>query len=184
MGLGIDAYGRLNGSFNIRGNTKSMAGFINSAEGNVTVRMTNGRIATSLVELAGLGIFKWLFSAELRQGYTDIVCINAPVRLSRGSASSNAIVVETNRVQLVVQGRANWRNDTIALRAEPRPVGRPLSGSAFPFEVHGKLSDPEFNLDIGGSPGIASGLALLAPNTNKKRVPCVPDAKQSGATTQ
>ncbi|MGI9365564.1 MAG: AsmA family protein [Rhizobiaceae bacterium] len=184
IGLGIDAYGRLNGSFNVRGNTKSIASFVNSADGNVTVRMTNGRIATSLVELAGLGIFKWLFSAELRQGYTDIVCINAPVRLSKGNVSSSATVVETNRVQLVVKGRANWRNDTIALRAEPRPVGRPLSRSAFPFEVRGKLSAPEFKLDIGGSPGLASGLAIMAPKTNKKRLPCVPDAKQPGARTQ
>lgn len=180
IGLGIDAYGRLNGNFNVRGNTKSVVSFLNTAEGNVTIRMSNGRIATSLVELAGLGIFKWLFSAELRQGYTDIVCINAPVRLSKGNVSSSATVVETNSVQLVVKGRANWRNDTIALRAEPRPVGRPLSRSAFPFEVSGKLSNPEFKLDMGGSPGIASGLAMLSPNANatKKRSPCVPDAKQ------
>jgi hypothetical protein len=178
VGLGIDAYGKVTANFDVSGDTASVKSFLNSAEGNATIRMTNGRVATSLVELAGLGIVKWLFSEELQQGYTDIVCINAPIRLSGGGASSSAIVAETKSVQLVIEGNANWRNDTIAVRAEPRPVGRPLARSAFPFEVHGQLSKPDFKLNIGGTTGVATGFTLVAPETKTRRVPCVPDDKQ------
>ncbi|MGI9401093.1 MAG: AsmA-like C-terminal region-containing protein, partial [Rhizobiaceae bacterium] len=178
VGLGIDAYGKLTGNFDVTGNITSLKSFLNTAEGNATIRMANGRVATSLVELAGLGIFNWLFSEELRQGYTDIVCINAPLRLSGGGASSNTIVAETKSVQLVVEGSANWRNDTIAIRAEPRPVGRPLDRSAFPFEVNGQLTNPDFNLKPGSAPAEAGGWSLVTPETNTDRVPCVPDDRQ------
>ncbi len=137
--------------------------------------MSRGQISTSLLELAGLGIFPWLFSEELRQGYTDVVCIVAPVRIDAGRVSSTSIVAETASVQLVAAGEVDWKNDTIVLRAEPRPVGRPLSRSAFPFDVTGRLSAPEFKLDLGGS---RSRRADGADEMPTERQPCVPDMRQ------
>ena len=49
----------------------------------------------------------------------------APLQISAGKITSNAVVVETKSVQLVAAGGVDWKNDAIALRAEPRPVGRP-----------------------------------------------------------
>ncbi|MGR3661064.1 MAG: AsmA family protein [Paracoccaceae bacterium] len=172
VGLGIDAHGKIEGRFNLSGNIKSARGFLHSMNGSATVYMTNGSVATSLLELSGLGIFPWLFSQERKQGYTDIVCAVAPLRIEPGRAYSDAVVVETKSVQLVVKGIADWKNDTINVLAEPRPIGRPLARSAWPFEVKGKLSDPKFKVIVGG---IAAKRAPKGTKTNaqaKTRKPC------------
>ncbi len=175
LGIGIDAYGRLSGEFNVSGSTASGKAFINSMRGDAFLSMSQGYVSTSLLELAGLGIFPWLFSEEFRQGYTDITCVVAPVRIEAGQVSSNSIVVETGSVQLVARGQVDWLNDTIAIRAEPRRVGKPLSRSAWPFDVTGQLSSPKFKLDVGGSRSEAPDGADEMP---ADRQPCVPDISQ------
>ena len=175
VGLGIDAHGMVSGKFDVTGNRSSGKAFINSMYGSASISMSRGDIATSLLELAGLGIFPWLFSDEFRQGYTDIVCVVAPVTINSGKVSFESIVAETESVQLVARGQVDWRNDSIAVRAEPRRVGRPLARSAWPFDVTGKLSDPQFKLDVGGSRSERRDGADEMPADRK---PCVPDIYQ------
>ncbi|WP_164659104.1 AsmA family protein [Tropicibacter sp. Alg240-R139] len=174
VGLGIQAHGTLRGDFNISGNRKSLKTFINTMSGRATISMRDGDVSTSLIELAGLGIFPWLVSGELQQGYTDIVCAVAPLRINAGKVTSDALVVETKSVQLVAAGGVDWRNDTIALRAEPRPVGRPLARSAWPFSVSGKLSEPKFKLHVGGVRSQEGGNRQV----QAERTPCKPDQQQ------
>lgn len=175
VGLSIDAHGKLRGRFDVTGNRNSIETFINSMYGSASISMSNGDVATSLLELAGLGIFPWLFSEELHQGYTDITCVVAPVRINAGNVTFDSVVAETASVQLVARGAVDWRQDTIALRAEPRRVGRPLARSAWPFDVTGKLSAPNFKLDVGGTRTKRTDGADEMP---ADRQPCVPDLQQ------
>ena len=150
-GVSLDAHGKLRAKFNVTGNRKSAKAFVNSMAGSATISMSKGTVASSLLELAGLGIFPWLFSAELNQGYTNIVCAVAPLNINSGRVSTGSTVIETTRVQMVIGGTLDWKNETIALRAEPRPVGRPLARSAWPIEVTGSLKSPKLNLTPGGN---------------------------------
>lgn len=174
-GLNIDAHGTLSAVFDVAGNIASAKTFANSLRGSASLTMGNGSIATSLLELAGLGILPWLFSDELAAGETEIVCIKAPVWIDAGHVKFESIVAETRSVQLVVRGYVDWVRDTIGIRAEPRRVGAPLARSAWPFEVTGKLSDPKFKLNIGGARSKRTDGADKMP-TN--RVPCQPDILQ------
>jgi len=174
-GMSIDAHGKLRAQFDITGNRASIRTFINSMYGSATVSMSKGTIATSLLELAGLGIFPWLFSEELNQGYTDIVCVVAPISIQGGKVSSNSIVAETASVQMVIAGAVDWRNDTISMRAEPRPVGRPLARSAWPISISGRLSKPDFKLHVGG---VRAERADGADEMPGDRKPCTPDLNQ------
>jgi hypothetical protein len=150
-GVSLDAHGKLRAKFNVTGNRKSAKTFVNSMAGSATISMSKGTVASSLLELAGLGIFPWLFSAELNQGYTNIVCAVAPLNIKSGRVSTGSTVIETTRVQMVIGGTLDWKNETIALRAEPRPVGRPLARSAWPIEVTGSLKSPKLNLTPSGN---------------------------------
>ena len=175
IGLGIQANGILRADFNVIGKVGPVRTFANSMVGSAALGMGNGMIATSLLELAGLGVFPWLFSQERRRGETEIVCVRAPVRINAGRVTFDQVVAETRSVQLVARGEVDWRRDSIALRAEPRRVGRPLSRSAWPFDVTGKLSDPQFKLQVGGSRSRRADGASDMPGT---RTPCVPDIFQ------
>lgn len=175
VGLGIDAHGTLSAAFDVAGNATSGKAFINSMTGPASLNMGGGSIATSLLELAGLGIFPWLFSEELAARQTEIVCVKAPVWVQAGNVSFKSIVAETRRVQLVINGNVNWVGDSIKIRGEPRRVGDPLARSAWPFDVTGKLSDPKFKLDVGGSRSVrADGADEMPAN----RVPCQQDILQ------
>lgn len=174
-GVSFDADGDLSGRFDVAGNLASVQTFLDTMKGSASVKMLDGRIATSLLELAGLGIFPWLFSDEFRQGYTDVVCVNIPVSLDGGAVSFDNVVAETKSVQLVAKGNVDIERGTISVRAEPRPVGKPLSRSAWPFDVTGQLSNPKFKLDVGGS---LSKRADGADEMPADRTPCQPDILQ------
>ncbi|MEV8467203.1 AsmA family protein [Fluviibacterium sp. DFM31] len=174
-GVKLDADGTLGGPLNVRGNIRSLDTFLDTMRGSATISMAGGHIATSLLELAGLGVVPWLFSPELRHGSTRIVCVRAPLRIDAGRVSSDQLVAETARVQVVAKGSIDWLRDTISLRAEPRPVGKPLDRSAWPIDVTGMLTDPQVKLQTGGA---RSRRADGADNMPADRKPCVPDIYQ------
>jgi uncharacterized protein involved in outer membrane biogenesis len=175
VNAGIPAYGILNGRFDVTGRYQSPTAFLNSMSGWAHISLRNGKIGTSLLELAGLGVLPWLFSRELSDGYTRIVCIEAPLALESGRISSSSIVLETEAVQVVTKGFVDLRRETIGLRAEPRPVGKAGARSAFPVDVTGSLGNPDISVKPGG-PGIR--LPTLDGGKTTARVPCKPDAKQ------
>ncbi|MEM9393306.1 MAG: AsmA-like C-terminal region-containing protein [Pseudomonadota bacterium] len=175
IGPRLDASGTLAGSFDLSGRYGSDTSFVDTMRGRATVRMSNGAVSTSLLELAGLGVFPWLFSEARREGRTEITCLVAPMQVEAGALSSDQVVLETRQVQVVTRGTVNWREDSINLRAEARPVGRPLARSAWPFDVSGKLSSPDFQLQAGGSRVRRADGANVMP---EPRQPCVPDIAQ------
>ncbi len=174
-GVKLDADGTLGGPLNLRGNISSLDTFLNTMRGSATISMAEGHIATSLLELAGLGVVPWLFSPELRHSATRIVCVRAPLRIDAGRVSSDRLVAETTRVQVVARGSIDWLRNTISVRAEPRPVGKPLDRSAWPIDVTGKVSDPQVKLQAGGA---RSRRADGADKMPADRKPCVPDIYQ------
>lgn len=173
LNAGIGASGILRGNFDFRGSASSTRAFLRTMRGKAELRMSNGRISTSLIELTGLGVLPWLFSQEMRRGYTDIVCIRAPLTVDRGRIEFNSAVLETRRVQLVGKGIIDIPHDQIAVSAGPRAVGRPLSRSALPFTVQGSLHNPKVNIKFGGT--APRYVPLEMP---ENRVPCVPDYRQ------
>ncbi len=140
------AVGQLHGNFEFTGNRRSVETFFNSMRGYASILMTNGGISTSLLELSGLGIFPWLISEELRKGYSKITCLAAPIKIDAGDVSFSSFVAETKKVQLVAHGDLDWVKNTISIQAEARKLGRPLSRSAWPFEVVGSLTHPKIKL--------------------------------------
>jgi uncharacterized protein involved in outer membrane biogenesis len=173
--IDMDARGTISANFDISGPFTSPMGFARNARGNAGIQISEGAVASSLLELAGLGIFPWLFSEERRQGYTRIVCANAPIRIDRGNVSTSGSVIETERVQFVLTGSVNLGNKQINVHGRPRPVGKPLSRSAWPFNVTGSLDDPKFDLLIGGTRQRRTDGADVMP---QNRVPCRPDVLQ------
>ena len=141
-GAKIPASGTLQAQFDVAGQRSSVDAFLDTMSGVATVSMTNAKIGTSLLELAGLGVFPWLFSKERNQGYSDIVCIRAPLHIKKGRVASDATVIETPKVQVVINGFVDFHKDAINLLAKPRPLGQPLARAAWPFSISGPLSKP------------------------------------------
>ncbi|WP_171128309.1 MULTISPECIES: AsmA family protein [unclassified Ruegeria] len=169
------AEGRLHGSFEFTGNRRSIVAYVNSMKGSALILMSNGGISTSLLELSGLGIFPWLISEELRKGYSKITCLAAPIKITAGDVSFSSFVAETKKVQLVAHGDLDWIKNTISIQAEARKLGKPLSRSAWPFEVVGSLTHPKIKLLHNNIFQQRKDGATELPENRKS---CVPDISQ------
>lgn len=174
-GLGgkVHAQGILTGRFDVSARYASRDSFARSLSGSAQVEMGAGRVSTTLIDLAGLGVLPWLFSADRRAGYSPIACLRAPLRFNEGKVVIDSAVLETARVQLVATGQVDYKRDTISIRVEPRPVGRPLARSAWPFEVSGAISEPKVSLAKRKIRRATQPLAMPG-----QRVPCVADVTQ------
>ncbi|MDE0591531.1 AsmA family protein [Halocynthiibacter sp. C4] len=174
-GVDMDARGKPSLQFNLGATYTSLPAILASLNGNVQVSMGQGAVATSLLELAGLGIFRWLFSDELGQGYTRVGCVEAPLTINAGRISTDVSVLETESVQLLLLGGVDLKQRTIDLRGEPRALGKPLARAPFPFSVTGSLDDPNFDIKFSGSRVRRSDGATQMPANRK---PCVADILQ------
>jgi uncharacterized protein involved in outer membrane biogenesis len=173
LGGKVHAQGILTGRFDLSARYANRSTFARSLSGTAQIDMGPGRISTTLIDLAGLGVLPWLFSADRRSGYSPISCLRAPLRFNAGRINIDDAVLETARVQLVAKGEIDYLRDSISLRAEPRPVGKPLARSAWPFEISGTLSEPK--VKIGKRTVRRATQPLAMPD---QREPCVADVMQ------
>jgi uncharacterized protein involved in outer membrane biogenesis len=144
-------------------------------DGSATVRMKNGAIATSLLDLAGLGVIPWLFSKDRRDKYASITCLRAPLAFRDGVLTTDETVVETRDVQLVAYGTINIPGGTLNVAGQPRRIGKPLTRSPWPFTLSGALTKPKVKVKDGPSKLRRVDGANTMPAS---RVPCVPDILQ------
>ncbi|WP_186766340.1 AsmA family protein [Phaeobacter marinintestinus] len=140
--------GVLNANFDLAGAHKSVMGFVTSATGDILISMRDGRIHTRLLDLAGLGFFPWLFS-DAHGKVAPIACLRGPLRFDHGHIAVKEAALETDKVQVVVTGDIDLDNETIDVTGEPRPIGKPLSRSPWPFVVSGPLKHPKLGLKKG-----------------------------------
>jgi len=170
---GVGAYGTLSGRFDLTGRIQNADAFLASMQGGATLEMRNGRIDTGLLTLAGLGVFPWLFSQDRRQGYSEILCLRAPISVNSGRFETAQTVLETDRVQVVTKGAVDVARNRIDITAEPRPVGKPLARSAWPISVTGPLDAP--TIAVADRQRRRAVVPLAMPGTREL---CVPDLDQ------
>lgn len=168
------ASGVLNARFDVSGAHRSVTEFAKTASGNVLIEMRNGRIQTRLINLAGLGVLPWLFS-DAHGRVEPIVCLRAPLKVSDGKIDIDEAALETNKVQLVANGVVDLNKETLDVTGEPRPIGRPLSRSPWPFVVTGSLKHPKLGLKKGSHRQRRSDGATTMP---QERRLCIPDILQ------
>ncbi|WP_083101353.1 AsmA-like C-terminal region-containing protein [Pseudophaeobacter leonis] len=168
------ASGILNARFDISGNHSSIKEFIATMSGGGLVTMRNGSIDNQLLDLAGLGILPWLFSKD--RGVTaPIVCLRMPINVANGTIGTKQAVVETDLVQVVVNGNVNMRRKTLDVAGQPRKIGKPLSRSPWPFTAAGPIAKPQIKLKDGPRRIHRADGASSMPERRRK---CVPDVLQ------
>ncbi|MDU9005186.1 AsmA family protein [Sedimentitalea todarodis] len=168
------ASGILDASFDVSGQHASFRRYLGTLSGYGTVSMRNGSIDSQLLDLAGLGIVPWLFEKG-RKKNAVIVCLRAPLSVSNGRFTLKNGVVETPKVQVVVQGEVNLKNDSLDISGQPRRIGRPLSRSPWPFTVAGPIKDPKVRVKDGHNRERRADGASTMPTRRKI---CVPDILQ------
>lgn len=166
--------GLVNAKLNLTSRGSSMAGLMAGLNGKIVVLMHNGRITNKYASLLGsdlgsslLGLINPLSKQE---PYTQIECFVGGFNIRNGIADTTALVVNTDYMSLISDGKIDLRTERLDLRLNPIPkqgIGTKLTGKlnlslselARPFKLQGTLSHPKLGLDLTQT-GIIVGKAL------------------------
>lgn len=153
--------GVIGGRAKITGSGQSAADVLDSADGRVTLAMTQGEISALLTELAGLDLLEALgFSISGKDKTFPVRCMVVDGELQKGVLKTNTFVVDTTDTNIGGAGSLNFRDETLNLRLEAHPKDVSLLAFRAPVHVRGTLKKPTVGIDAGATG--ARGAAMIA----------------------
>jgi len=122
-----------------------------SLTGEFDLALQHGHVRTGLLRLAATNIVSWLFTADARQGYSDMNCLIVRLDVQDGLAESEALLLDTPNVRALGVGTIDLDKEFIDTEVDPEPKrGVALSGST-PFAIRGPLASPDIVVSTGGT---------------------------------
>lgn len=156
----------------LKGNGGSVRDIMAGANGEVIVRMGDGRVRRQALELAGADVAMQLLDAlnplAARSEYTPLSCAVAHFQIRNGIAGAkNGIAVETDSVNIVGSGAVDLGAETLDFTVKPEAreglginLGSSLAGLV---RIGGRLAEPTVGVDREGAAKTAASVgAALA----------------------
>ena len=135
----------------LAGTGESPHDIASSLTGEFDLALQHGHVRTGLLRLAATNIVSWLFTADARQGYSDMNCLIVRLDVQDGLAESEALLLDTPNVRALGVGTIDLDKEFIDTEVDPEPKrGVALSGST-PFAIRGPLASPDIVVSTGGT---------------------------------
>ena len=153
--------GDVDGLIELDGRGDSVAGMIGSSSGKVGLYIDDGQISKFLMELAALDLWD---AARLKLKGDEPVkirCAIADFGVKGGLMQANAIVFDTQVVNIGGSGTINLKSEQMDLTLKPEPKDRSIASLNSPLHVRGTFSKPEVGPDMGRLAGRGAGAVLL-----------------------
>ena len=132
------------------------------ANGRIIFSQGKGRVKSGALDILGSGILSQIgsqlnpFSAE--DAYTKLECTAAKVKIADGQARVDPVLMQSDKVTVVAEGKIDLRTEEIAFEFSTRPrKGVGISPGMFtnPFiQLAGTLANPRI---ATGAKGVAAG---------------------------
>lgn len=158
------ASGSLSAVLNLRGQGRSSAELLASADGEAGLLWSGGRLSHLAVELLGLdmaeGLGRWLGGDEA----LPVRCGAARLRIRDGLLRPAPAVVDTTDSTLWAEGQLSLADERLDLRLQVAPKDASLLSLRTPLRLRGSLARPAPGLEGGPLagrllPSVALGLA-------------------------
>ncbi|MDX9862448.1 MAG: AsmA-like C-terminal region-containing protein, partial [Rhodospirillales bacterium] len=156
----------------LKGNGRSVRDIMAGADGELIVRMGDGRVRRQALELAGADVAMQLLDTlnplAARTEYTPLSCAVVHFQIRNGIAGAkHGIAVETDSVNIVGSGAVDLRAETLDFTVKPEAregLGINLGSSvAGLVRIGGRLAEPTVGVDrLGAAKAAASVGAALA----------------------
>ncbi len=173
--LGVSGFlqgGRTDLDVHLKGDGASVRDLMAGLDGEVTVRMGDGRVRRQALELAGADVAMQLLDAlnplAQRSEFTPLSCAVARFQVKDGIAGAqNGIAIETDSVNVVGSGAVDLRAERLDFTVKPEAkeglginVGSSLASLV---RVQGPLANPTIGVDSEGAARTAASVgAALA----------------------
>jgi len=174
--------GRGDLAVDLKGQGASLRAVMASLGGKASWVMGKGQVKNGYVDLLGADLLR--FAASAGTGGSDGTAVNCFVTrfdVSKGVATSQGILFDTDRMTVKGEGDINLGNERLALLFTPRPKETSLVNLALPWHVEGTLKKPSVAVDQAAAARRAAGALLSVINPLMLLVPLVTssDAEQN-----
>lgn len=156
--------GRLGGYASLKGSGRSAAELMAHGNGELKLAMAGGDFSSLLLDLSGLDFGNALISALSINKRTEVRCLVGDFELKDGVLDTKSFVLDTGNTNLLLNGSANLRDETLALDIRTRPKRANIGRLKAPIHVGGSFANPRIRpdyVDIGLRAGAAIALGTL-----------------------
>lgn len=154
-----EAAGTLSGRIDLTGRGNSIGAMLGSADGRITVLLSNGNVPSllpALVDLDGARILSNLVGSKPE----SVRCAVLDIASKQGLATPNVAVVETDTTVLTLAGQLGLKDEALDLKLTQAPKKPSFLSVRTPILVGGTLMSPQ----LGPAPAplaARAGAALL-----------------------
>jgi uncharacterized protein involved in outer membrane biogenesis len=141
--------GRIGADIDIKGQGKSLADVMGSADGNTFLTMSGGSISGLLVEGAGLDIAEALVLYIGDDARVPIRCAAGHIDLANGDAKFDRLIMDTTDSVLYFRGQTNLRKQTIKMDIFADAKDFSILDIDAPVHLQGKIREPEISIGKG-----------------------------------
>ena len=122
-----------------------------SADGSVEFRVQRGSIRASIAELAGLDLRGIGLTVAHSQREIGLRCAAGKFQAAEGTLSAKQLVIDTDTVQVIGQGRIYLGDESLDLQLHGEPKETRLLRLASPLLIQGTLRKPRISAQIQGA---------------------------------
>ena len=164
---GYQGSGRIGGIAALKSKGRSAAELLGNGDGELKLAMAGGDFSALLLDLSGLDFGNALLSAIGIGKRTEVRCLVGDFALANGKLDTRSFVLDTGNTNLLLDGGASLKDETLALRLRTQPKRANVGRLKAPIHIGGTFADPSIRpdlLDIGlrGAAAVVLG-TLLTP---------------------
>jgi uncharacterized protein involved in outer membrane biogenesis len=141
--------GTLDVTLRLSGNGGTLREFLGDADGQLIIVGQEGRFGSRRLDLWGSDLLTTMLSREWRsEDVTDLNCVVARIDIEDGLASSDELLVDTQRITIGASGTLDLESEQLDLVLAPQPKRTSLLSLASPVQVTGPLAAPEVAVTV------------------------------------
>ncbi len=141
--------GKIGADVDIKGQGKSLADVMGSADGNLFVSMSGGSISGLLVEGAGLDIAEALALYIGDDARVPIRCAAGHIDMTKGDAKFDRLIMDTTDSVLYIRGETNLTKQTLKMDIFADAKDFSILDIDAPVHLQGKIRSPEISIGKG-----------------------------------
>jgi hypothetical protein len=141
--------GKVGADIDITGRGNSLSEVTGSSNGRTFFTMNGGAISGLLVEAAGLDLAEALALFIGDDARVPIRCGAAPIKLSKGVATFDRIIIDTTDSVLYIRGEASLRQQTLMMDIFADAKDFSILDMDAPVYLEGKIRAPEISIGEG-----------------------------------
>src|SRR3954471_21414374 len=154
--------GTLTGAVQLKGRGNSVAKMLGSANGKIGVYMDGGRVSELILQAAAMDLWGVAKVAMTGDEQVPIRCVVGDWGVKDGVMQTNALVFDTEVVNVGGSGDINLKNEQLDLTFLPEPKDKSVASLRTPLYIRGTFSKPKVSPDLKTIAAKGAGALALA----------------------